>query len=256
MPIDRGPRRAGRDAELGDKESAGRRARRDRHALLPIDTSEQSVDEVKEIVRDTFGDKLQMFSVELGDAQAVQRRRLHRHRGRDHRQRRTRLRGRTMASATTRSSNWSSGAIESEGLTGIIVTVDNPELPAWQRCPPQGLERPARRRRRGGGRARPRPAGDRRRDRRRCSRWPTRSAAACRATCSSTRSKAIFVSLLGVVDLPLVAIPKGDLRSGGGRRPGARRAGHGRHDRDQQVHRRTPCQAWRRRCRSIRSRSI
>ena len=44
-----------------------------------IDTSEQSVDSVKQIILDTFDDKLQMFSVEVGAAYTIQRWYFYRH---------------------------------------------------------------------------------------------------------------------------------------------------------------------------------
>ena len=46
-----------------------------------IDTSEQSVDTVKEIITKTFGDKLMTYSLEIQRCEAVHRRRVHRHRG-------------------------------------------------------------------------------------------------------------------------------------------------------------------------------
>ena len=102
----RSPRRARRyrrwAKRIWSSSSAARSGTR-----FSVDTSDQSVDEVKQIILDTFDDKLQMFSVEIGAAHAVQRRHFHRHPRRRSPSTKAPDSRPTTASVTMRSSNWS-----------------------------------------------------------------------------------------------------------------------------------------------------
>ena len=133
-----------RDTELADKNlvvvELGKTNTR-----YSVDTSEQSVDDVKEIVTDDIRRQADDVLARVQRSEAVHGGRVHRHRGDSL----PSMPGRGYEEKDGISHDalrdWLQRILEEQGHQGIQPTLTNPELPPRQQCPIQGVDRAARR---------------------------------------------------------------------------------------------------------------